>query len=159
MVLATKMVLTLQLELNTKDDSHEFLTRFSSQQWVFITWPCITYTGGTVFHLPVSRYTYSGIEVNVVRSSTSRFFNKLLQLKSSREDLVLFLVTCKMYGPVVPGFCEHRLLYCALILQVTSNVIGFLIAAGMHVCHATHSIYLKQNFALLILANTFILNE
>lgn len=111
------------------------------------------------FHLPVSRYTYSGIEVNVVRSSTSRFFNKLLQLKSSREDLVLFLVTCKMYGPVVPGFCEHRLLYCALILQVSSNVIGFLIAAGMHVCHATHSIYLKQNFALLILANTFILNE
>ena len=111
------------------------------------------------FHLPVSRYTYSGIEVNVVRSSTSRFFNKLLQLKSSREDLVLFLVTCKMYGPVVPGFCEHRLLYCAFILQVSSNVIGFLIAAGMHVCHATHSIYLKQNFALLILANTFILNE
>ena len=111
------------------------------------------------FHLPVSRYTYSGIEVNVVRSSTSRFFNKLLQLKSSREDLALFLVTCKMYGPVVPGFCEHRLLYCALILQVSSNVIGFLIAAGMHVCHATHSIYLKQNFALLILANTFILNE
>lgn len=111
------------------------------------------------FHLPVSRYSYSGIEVNVVRSSTSRFFNKLLQLKSSREDLVLFLVTCKMYGPVVPGFCEHRLLYCALILQVSSNVIGFLIAAGMHVCHATHSIYLKQNFALLILANTFILNE
>lgn len=111
------------------------------------------------FHLPVSRYTYSGIEVNVVRSSTSRFFNKLLQLKSSREDLVLFLVTCKMYGPVVPGFCEHRLLYCALILQVSSNVISFLIAAGMHVCHATHSIYLKQNFALLILANTFILNE
>lgn len=111
------------------------------------------------FHLPVSRYTYSGIEVNVVRSSTSRFFNKLLQLKSSREDLALFLVTCKMYGPVVPGFCEHRLLYCALILQVSSNVIGFLTAAGMHVCHATHNIYLKQNFALLILANTFILNE
>ena len=136
--------------------------------WLFGSVPSIRYSSPNYIshalevldlHLLVQQYTHSGHRIKLVRSSTYHFLNKLLQLKSSREDLVLFLVTCKMYGPVVPGFCEHRLLYCALILQVSSNVIGFLIAAGMHVCHATHGIYLKQNFALLILANTFILNE
>ena len=46
-----------------------------------------------------------------------------------------------MYRPAVLGCFTFSLLYRALILQVGSNMIGFLIIARMLVSNASHGIY------------------
>ena len=94
LLVVTKIVLTLRLESSI----------LRMIVWLFGSAPSIRYSSRNYIshalevldlHLLVQQYTHSGHRIKLVRSSTYHFLNKLLQLKSSREDLVLFLVTCK----------------------------------------------------------------
>ena len=101
---------------NTKDNSLEFLGK--------IQLPASINCNITIYHT-LWRYLTSIFLHNStlteatksiksqVRSSTFHSFDELLQLKSSREDLVLFFVTSKTYRLAVPGFCKRRLLRCS----------------------------------------------
>ena len=78
---------------NTKDDSDEFLDKDQL--------PALGIHHVTIHHTHWKYLTSIFLYNNTltvamqVQSSTHHFINKLLQLKSSREDLVLFPVICK----------------------------------------------------------------